>query len=288
MKFCQAAPYKKAIERTAGSAADLCTSSAFHGCTSFTEPEGVHSSPPCPFLHESRAQVCSQDPTVRFVPCSDQALARCDTENHRYCEIYLAAAHGLPPSQEIHRDFPVTLPPGFFLARCHMWLDVSTEKNCHIGLDSLLTRLLGRINRLSFVTSQGEQCPSVVITTHGMNLHLVFPNPMQITCPNAQARVDPERITLDPYGTGWLFEGTEPRNKDIRSGMLSGEEAQRWMKREMERVTDMIHRYLPAQGDKRRLLAADGGLPVESAIRHLRRNEVSEFLDELFTNQEVM
>lgn len=288
VKYCQAAPYKKVIELTADSSADLCTSSAFQGCAAFREQGGPRSIPPCPFLHESRAQVCSQDPAVRHVPCSDQAHARCVTENHRYCEIYLSATHGAAALQGIERAFSVRLPPGFFLTRNHMWLDLSAEKNCHIGLDALLTRVLGRVDKLSFITSEGEQCPSVVITIHGANLHLVFPNPMQITGPNAQVRVDPERILIDPYGAGWLFEGTEPKEKDIRSGLLAGLEAQRWMEQEVQRVSDLIHQHAPAQDGKKRLLAADGGFPVEAAIKHMRRHEISQFFDELFTNKEVM
>ena len=95
VKFCQASPYRKVIEQTAESAADLCTSSAFQACAAFKEHRKSPSTPPCPFLQEARAQVCSHDPSVRFVPCCDQVHSRCVTDNHRYCESYLAAAHRL-------------------------------------------------------------------------------------------------------------------------------------------------------------------------------------------------
>ena len=288
VKFCQAAPYRKVIEQTAESAADLCTSSAFQACAAFREHRKSQSTPPCPFLQESRAQVCSHDPSVRFVPCSDQVHSRCVTDNHRYCESYLAAAHRLPTATSARGDVLNALPPDFFYTRNHMWLDVSAEHDCHIGLDGLLTRLLGRIDRLSFITSQGEQCPSVVLTTHGMNIHLVFPNPMQITCPNAQVRVDPERIQLDPYGAGWLFEGTEAQGTDIRSGLLSGNEARIWMEHELHRITEVLNRRASSDGEHGSRLAADGGVPVEGAIKHLKRNEISHFFDEFFKNEEAM
>ncbi len=288
VKSCQATPFKKVIEQTAESAADLCTSSAFQGCAAFKAQRGTTSSPPCPFLHESRAHFCSQDPTVRLVPCSDQVHSRCVTGNHHYCESFLGATHRTQSILEESGEFPMAMPAHFLFTHNHMWLDVSTEHDCHIGLDALLTRVLGRVEKLSFITSQGEQCPSVVLTTHGVNLHMVFPHPMQITCPNAQVRVDPERVLLDPYGAGWLFEGTEANGTDIRSGLLSGEPARLWMEREVHRIADMIRARASKEDNKQFPVAADGGFPVEGAIRLLRRNEISHFFDELCEHEEVV
>lgn len=286
VKFCQATPYKKVIEQTADSSADLCTSSAFCGCAVLREQRLSPASPSCPFLHESRGQVCSQDPTVRFVPCSDQVLARCVTENHRYCEIYLDATHHPLPAHKTCGASPADIPPGFFVTRNHMWLDISTECDCHIGMDALLTRLLGRIEKLSFVTTEGEQRPSVLITIRGEKVHLVFPNPMRITSPNAQARVAPERVFYDPYGAGWLFEGTEPPGTEIRHGLLSGEQAQLWMEHEVQRATEMILRRTSEV--RERPLAADGGSLVPGILRQLKRNQILQFFDELFKNEEAL
>ena len=87
-----------------------------------------------------------------------------------------------------------------------------------------------------FVTSQGLQCPSVLLTAYGASLHLIFPNPMQITSLNGQVRVEPDRILHDPYGAGWLFEGVEASGTDIQTGLLSGEKARSWMEDEVRRV----------------------------------------------------
>ncbi len=288
MKFCQATPFKKVIEQTSESAADLCRSTAFYGCAAFKERRSPPSSPPCPFLHESRAQVCSQDPTVRLVPCSDQVLSRCVTGNHRYCEIYLTAAHRSEAVVESRARSPMKMPAHFYFTRNHMWLDYSAEHDCHVGVDALLARILGRVEKLSFITSEGEQCPSVVLTTHGVTLHLVFPNPMQITYTNPQVRVDPEKMLVDPYGAGWLIEGTEVIGADIRCGLLSGDRATHWMESELHRVTDLLRHCIPAIRGTSAPLAADGGLPEEGAITHLRRSQIIQFFDELFSNVEAM
>jgi glycine cleavage system H lipoate-binding protein len=169
-----------------------------------------------------------------------------------------------------------------------MWLDVSAEHDCHIGLDALVARLLGRVDRLSYVTAQGEQCPSVVITVHGVNVHVVFPNPMRIASANAQVRVDPGKMVHDPYGAGWLFEGTEPGAHDIRRGLLSGPPAQRWMEQEVQRITELLNRCTQGKDATWRATAADGGIPVEGILRRLKRHEISKFFDELFKTEEVM
>ena len=288
MKFCQVTPYKKVIEQTAGGAADLCTSSTFVDCAAFKVQRRPASTPPCPFLHESRAQVCSHDPAVRLVPCSDNVLPRCSTENHHYCDIYLGATHRTALGAEIRGNFTPDHPSHFCFSHNHMWLDVSSDGNCHVGLDALLTRMLGPVDKLSFVTNEGEQCPSVVLTVHGVNLHLIFPNPMRITSANTQVRVDPDRLIVDPYGAGWLFEGTVPAGSDIRTGLHSGNEAKLWLEHEHRRIAGLARRHLSSKGDEIGLLAADGGVLVEGAVRHMKRSEIYQFFDELFLNEEVL
>jgi glycine cleavage system H lipoate-binding protein len=284
-KFCNTAPVKKAIEHTAEGAIDLCTTSAFHECVAFRVQRSNAFSPPCPFLRESRAQVCALDPTVRFVPCSDHVLPRCVSENHRYCQIYLAATHRGTPIVRQREEFMEELPPVYFLAHNHMWLDVSNEHDCHIGLDALLTRILGGVEKLSFITTQGEQCPSVVLISHGRSLHLVFPHPMQIVCCNAQARAEPERVLLDPYGAGWLFEGMESTGTDIRTGLLSGREAKQWMELEVQRVTKLIQRHAANRQAKAICPIADGELPMQDAVGNLRQEEIGPFFEDLFRNE---
>jgi glycine cleavage system H lipoate-binding protein len=288
VKSCQASPYKKVIEQTAESAADLCTSSAYTACAAFKPQRGAVPTPPCPFLQESRAHVCSQDPTVRFVPCSDQVLPRCVTGNHRYCENFLAAEHKRQSDRKTREDSLTPMPSHLYHSHNHMWLDVGPEHDCHVGLDALLARLLGRIDKLSFLTSQGEQCPSVILSTHGVQVHMIFPNPMRITAHNAQVSVDPEKIHSGPYGMGWLFEGIEADGRNIRDGLMTGEEARQWMHHEVRRAADLLQRRIPGEAGGKRVLAADGGLPAEGAIKLLRRNEISGFFDELFMNKEAM
>ena len=288
VKFCEAVPIKKVIELTTDSIADLCRSSAFQDCAAFRKQEGSPSPPPCPFLRESRAQVCSQDPAVRRVPCSDQVLPRCVTANHHFCESYLAGVHPSHPVAEERGEFATAMPSHYFFTRNHMWLDVSDERDCHVGLDALLTQILGRVDKLSFITSEGQQCPSVLLLAHGLALHMLFPHPMRITCCNTQARVGPERLLHDPYGAGWLFEGFEAAGTDIRSGLLSGDEAKRWMVREVHRASELIRRYAADHEVGSNLCAADGGFPVEGALSLLQKEGVRQFFNELFRNEEAL
>ena len=45
----------------------------------------------------------------------------------------------------------------------HMWLDESEDGSCHVGVDAFFTRVLGNVDKLSFVTPRGAGRPSAVI-----------------------------------------------------------------------------------------------------------------------------
>ncbi len=117
---------------------------------------------------------------------------------------------------------------------------------------------------------------------------MVFPSPMRITACNAQVRVNPERLRLDPYGTGWLFEGSEVHGSNIRAGLLTGDLAREWMSREVGRMTELIRRLGPSESASELTLASDGGVPVAGAVKQMRRKDIPHFLEELFNNEEAV
>jgi hypothetical protein len=59
------------------------------------------------------------------------------------------------------------------------------------------------------------------------------------------------------------------------------------MWQEAQRVTEIIQRA-SAEGRNATMLAADGGVPVEGAIRHLRPDNIPLFFHELFENEEAV
>ena len=75
------------------------------------------------------------------------------------------------------------------------------------GIDGFLADVAGKADGVTFVTAHGTHCPAVALTIHGVEWPMSFPNPLLIQKVNSRVRSDPARLTADPYGAGWLFEG---------------------------------------------------------------------------------
>ena len=96
-----------------------------------------------------------------------------------------------------------------------------------------------------------------------------FPNPLMIQKVNTRLRSDPSRVTADPYGAGWLFEGWEIPGL-TRAGLISGPQAEAWQVTERERLSNEIHEtHAPG---------CDGGSPVRGVAQFLSH----EYLVRLF------
>jgi glycine cleavage system H lipoate-binding protein len=222
---------------------------------------------------------------TKFIPWSDQAFSRCGSESHRYCDLYLALARTSSPAPAAGEPAPgsddadgIPVPRWLWFAPGHTWLDVASDGVCHIGVDAFLARTLGGIDRVQFVTPKGLERPAAVLTVRDVDITVCFPNPVLITGVNGALRADPARLARDPYGLGWLFEGIVrdratlgPGTPRITDGLLRGEPATAWMRREGLRLRALAESASERMSGVR--LAADGGLPAPGLIRTLPHEE---------------
>jgi len=260
--YCHAAPVRKLILDGPGvTGGGLCTSQEYQRCE-FASKNSIQQDR-CPHLEEVRVQYCGASPITKLVPFSDSQLSACAKGSYRYCDSYLAHArpHGTTP------------PADLFYTPNHFWLDIDESGLCHIGIDGFLADAVGKVDALVFATPHGMHCPAVALTIHGLEWPMCFPNPMTIQRVNNRVRRDPERLTADPYGVGWLFEGQELAGI-TRAGLLSGAEASEWQSGERERLAREIHE-MHAPG-------CDGGLPVKGFARLLSRPDLVCFFQNYF------
>lgn len=264
VRYCEHAPLRKMIVKSRRETADeKCASAEYTGCAVFRQhaPE-AGAGDTCPFLHESPVQFCAAAPVTKFIPSSESLLSRCGSDSHRYCEAYLALAHPERPAGSESRDFDVEgvrIPQDLYYAPNHTWLDVAEDGSCHVGIDGILARALGEVDRITFVTAHGVERPVAILAVHGVGLQIVFPNPFEITSANAYLRAHPQKLTADPYHQGWLFEGIEQSRTPARAGLIPGAESRPWMEREMERISAFAHEVSARQGETL-LVANDGGV----------------------------
>ena len=119
-----------------------------------------------------------------------------------------------------------------------MWLDVTDDGACHAGIDAFLSRALGHVERITYVWQQGQHRPTAVITADGVDLEVVFPNPLLLTNCNLYLRADPSRLTAEPYTGGWLFEGMPEPDTTRRPD--AGRRSAPWMEQEQHRMNEFL------------------------------------------------
>ncbi len=291
VKSCQASAYRKMIVRTAvHTETERCLSTEFVHCPAAKQfHEDLPTQSRCPFLQESLVQYCSAAAVTKFVPYTESVLSRCGSTRHHYCELFLGMAH---PAQSTTKGKDtvdgVPVPERLFFSRNHLWLDLSEDGSCHIGVDALFSRVLGKLDKITYLTSSGRVRPSAILSARGMDFQVLFPNPLDLKETNTYLRANPSRLAEDPYGRGWLFEGAEVRGAEkngnpLTDGLLTGEEARRWMHDELERVSLFVHdrSAQPVQGGL--TLMNDGGIVATGVIEHLSREDVFRLYTDFFS-----
>jgi len=283
VRTCHAAPLRKMIADGGNTLNnEKCHSQAHAECPVFQE-RGGEPAGPCPHLDERLVQYCGAAPVARYVPYSPAEATRCGSEAYKYCDAWLALArpHGTAGAPQLDG---VVVPENLYYAPNHLWLDAGQSGLCHIGVDGLLARLLGKLDRVSFLTPQGTRRPAAIATVCGVDWPLVFPSALQIDRSNSHLRADPSRITRDPYGAGWLYAGWIPPGEDparMLSNLVQGRQATAWMSQEAHRLSEWVQRQLSSRMGEPQL-ACDGGWIVESVAHLLRREELLDVLHEFF------
>ncbi len=217
---------------------------------------------------------CKAAPVVKFIPYSQTEMSRCGNGRHRYCDVYLSVVNaGAPDGRRVDG---ILLPDHVSFAPNHLWFENGEDECWHVGVDDFLARLLGRVERLTFLPPVDRNRPAAVLTVRGVDLQMVFPEAL----PGAEAhyalRATPSRINEDPYGSGWLFEGSGP----TPGGLATSEEAEKWMRAEVDRLSRWVHDHLARIQPG---LLNDGGLFSEDLVSQLERDEVLALFHNFFS-----
>jgi len=276
VKYCGTATVRKLIPLAqARRTEDKCSSAEHTSCAVWRQqPEAVEETAcgPCPYLRESLMQYCGAASVAKLVPYSESLLSRCGNDSYKYCDLYRAMAHPGLAAEEVDG---IGFPNRLRYSSNHMWLDVSQDGVCHVGIDGFLSRVLGTVERISYVWQTGVHRAAAVLTAAGMDLEVVFPNPLLLTGCNLYLRANPDRLTAEPYTQGWLFEG-HPEAGTL-SDLTDGAEARVWMEQEQKRINE----YLQQQTG----CAADGGMFASGLAGRLERDQMLALFYEFFSRK---
>ena len=292
---CRLASVRKLIPQAALAPGERCTTRDYAECTVYRAQDAHHEhdcAAVCPYLADSLMQFCSAAPVTRFVPWSETAVSRCGSEAFRYCDLYLDMSEASAPSthfadSEAMDELPV--PSALWYTPNHMWLDRSSDGLCHVGIDAFFARMLGAVESVDFhtgpamtpgiapgIAARGAQLPAAVVRAGGRDWEIVFPREMNIAACNLALKTAPARLASDPYGRGWLFEGTGAANE----GLMNAGQARDWMRAELRRVNQTIQ---TASFQESGHCVADGGLFETGLLGKMRREVCLPLFHELLS-----
>lgn len=277
VKYCGTANVRKLIPLSQCGAADEKCSSARHlTCKVFqTQPMAAGAEDgACPYLRESLMQYCAAAPVAKLVPYSESLLSRCGNDSFRYCELFLSMAN--PGTRHPHAD-EIPAPDRLRYSANHMWLDAGDDGICHAGIDAFLGRILGPIERLTYVQQTGRRRPSAVLTVGGVDVEVTFPNPFLLTGCNLYLRANPSRVTSEPYTAGWLFEGVS--SPETLENLIEGAAASQWMEEENRRMNQFLQQQQAVESGT----LADGGMVAPGLAHYLDRERLLVLYHEFFS-----
>lgn len=169
------------------------------------------------------------------------------------------------------------LVEGLYYHEGHTWARPEYGGRVRIGLDDFARKLVGRLAQLSVpgvgkAVKQGEA--AFELRRNGIGVRALAPVNGIVTHVNYDLLEDPDLLQESPYEKGWIFivEPTRLR-KDLKN-LYFGEEAERYLEDERERLFARVH--------KEAQITADGGPSVDDISKELKAKEwlelVSEFL----------
>ncbi len=134
---------------------------------------------------------------------------------------------------------PFSPPEGLFFSPGHSWAHLEPTGEVKIGLDGLISFLLGNIEQVELPApgqdvKEGDRL--VYLRTGNRELHVHSPVAGRVTQVNRELVPDGHFIQCEPYGAGWICE-IQPQSlsKDLQ-GLMVGEDLTEWHRHEAKRI----------------------------------------------------
>jgi acetyl-CoA synthetase len=157
---------------------------------------------------------------------------------------------------------PLDINRSLFYHPGHTWVKVEKADEVRVGLDCFLRSIVGKVKVVVLPLSgrrclQGESLCSI-IQEEGI-LHIVFPVSGSILSVNQKLKDQPELITKDPLGEGFLVT-LKPKNlQRDQKHLFFGEAALFWYQKELERFKATVVSKL-CEEERVGMTMQDGGI----------------------------
>ncbi|RPI17731.1 MAG: hypothetical protein EHM58_08205 [Ignavibacteriae bacterium] len=172
----------------------------------------------------------------------------------------------------------VYAPSGYLVSNYHTWAHPE-DKAVKVGIDNFAVKALGNIF-IKYIANPGESVKKgdtiIKAEVHGQQIN--FKSPLSGTIKTINNLLFNNTVK-DAYGKDW---GLIIENEDNKEGLMSGNQAQHWLKKEMRRLKDFLAEssFAPeAVG----VTMYDGGNIVEGVLSSLNERVIPDF-EEQFLN----
>ncbi len=159
-----------------------------------------------------------------------------------------------------------TVPDDLLFHRGHAWARPEASGTVAVGLNDFAAHLVGPVARISMPAvgariGQGEQAWRLV-GADGHSVEMLSPVDGIVVDVNPALAGNPGLAMTDPFGEGWLMKVQPNRLRANLTGLVTGQQARRWMQ---DVAAGLQARIAPGLG----ALAQDGGTPVPGIARSL-------------------
>jgi glycine cleavage system H lipoate-binding protein len=149
----------------------------------------------------------------------------------------------------------IKFPQGYYLHPGHCWVKLEEGSDVRIGLDDFALRVLGPLDRIVSPLMGKELRSNEAGLTIGRDAHaakVLAPIEGVVTDINPKVMIKGSIANADPYAEGWVLRVHATNLRHDLRGLMFGEEAGRFIDREVERIHELIEATTGP-------LAADGG-----------------------------
>lgn len=170
------------------------------------------------------------------------------------------------------------MPDCLYYHQGHTWVALQEAGTAVVGIDEFVGKLIGKpdsikLPRVGKRYKQGEKVLS--FRRDGKSLDLVCPIDGEVIAINGRAIGNPEVLTKEPYGAGWLVMfKTRDLKRNLRN-LLFGPLARHWMEESALHLRSMFAGSLG-------VVYQDGGLPEEGLASQLEAADWSRLVKQIF------
>jgi glycine cleavage system H protein len=174
-------------------------------------------------------------------------------------------------------QFPVLVPDNVELATNHTWYRANVDGTTTVGIDGLLSHVIGGIEGVLAPRIGQEVTPvlaSIAVGVRGRSMKLSSALSGKVVDVNDEIFENPSLVLSDPYGKGWLMRVRTSQRHREDSGLFAVESPREWLRHQTALVRDFIAMH-GSQGTPAML--QEGGLPVQGVLQQFDQRLWDEF-----------